>query len=255
MPLKKILSKEDYDKLDDPTKILYNKKDDEKYHLDLEQDDAAELRRAKEHEVDARKKAEGDLATATAALKIFTDAEQVAKKQKADGKDDVLKKAGDIDALETSWKAKLDAQKVESDKRIASLESSYTLDVVDARAKALAGSVSESPELLLPHIRSRFSVDFTGAAPVVRILDGEGKISALTPEDLQKEVVNDKRYAAIITGSKASGGGAKGGDGGGAAKKFGEMNAVERKTLHDQNPGEYDRQIAAERASPSTLTI
>ena len=41
MALKKILSSEDYDKLDDVTKILYNKKEDDKFHLDLEQDDAA----------------------------------------------------------------------------------------------------------------------------------------------------------------------------------------------------------------------
>ncbi len=255
MALKKILSQEDYDKLDDPTKILYNKKDDDKFHLDLEQDDAVELRRAKEHEVEARKKAEGELATAATALKVFTDAEEAAKKKKDVGKDDALKKAGDIEALEASWHAKLDKQMEESDKVIAGLKSAYTLDVVDARAKTLAGAVSESPELLLPHIRSRFSVDFTGDAPVVRILDPEGKISALTPEDLQKEVVNDKRYAAIITGSKASGGGAKGGEGGGAAKKFGEMNAVERKTLREENPGEYDRQIAAEKAAPTTLAI
>ncbi len=255
MALKKILSQEDYDKLDNPTKILYDKKDDDKYHLDLEKDDAAELRRAKDHEVEARKKAEGELATTTAALKVFTDAEEANKKKKADAKDDGLKKAGDVEALEASWQAKLNKQTEESDKVIASLKSAYTLDVVDARAKTLASAVSESPELLLPHIRSRFSVDFTGDAPVVRILDEEGKISALTSEDLQKEVVNDKRYAAIITGSKASGGGAKGGDGGGATKKFGEMNAVERKTLRDENPGEYDRQVAAEKAAPTTLAI
>ncbi len=255
MALKKILTQAEYDKLDDPTKILYNKKDDDKFHLDLAEDDAAELRRAKEHEVEARKKAEGDLATAAAALKVFTDAEAEAKKKKASGKDDDLKKAGDIEALEASWQAKLKAQTEESDKRIANLQAAYTKDVVDARANTLAASVSESPELLLPHIRSRFSVDFAGDAPVVRILDGEGKISAFTSDDLQKEVVNDKRYAAIITGSKASGGGAKGGDGSGAAKKFSEMNPNERKTLRDENPGEYDRQIAAEKAAPTTLAI
>jgi hypothetical protein len=255
MALKKILSQEDYNKLDDVTKILYNKKEDDKFHLDLEQDDAAELRRAKEHEVEARKKAEADLAAAQAALKAFTDAEDAAKQKKEANKDDAARKAGDIETLEASWQAKFDKLQADSDLRLKNLQNAYTADVVDARAKTLASSVSEAPDLLLPHIRSRFSVDFEGDAPAVRILDGDGKISALTPEDLQKEVVNDKRYAAIITGSKASGGGAKGGEGGGAAKEFAKMNPNERKTLRDENPGEYDRQIAAERAAPSTLNI
>jgi hypothetical protein len=53
---------------------------------------------------------------------------------------------------------------------------------------------------------------------VTVVKDSEGKPSALTVDELKKEIMADAAFAPLIVGSKATGGGASGGKGGGAAK-------------------------------------
>lgn len=235
MALKKILSEEDFNKLSDALKELYSKGSDDKYHLDLDDDDAGALKRAKEHEKTARQEAEKKLREAEKELEDIRAKEAAEREKKA-------REGGDLEALENSYKEQIKKLKADHKAEIATFRQHYTEDLVDQRAAAFAAEVSTAPDLLLPHIRNRFSVDFTGERPTVRVLDGEGKVSALTMEDLKKEVVNSERFAPIITGSKASGGGAAGGSkGGGAAKKFNEMTSGELKELRQSDPGAYDR--------------
>jgi hypothetical protein len=77
----------------------------------------------------------------------------------------------------------------------------------------MANEISVAPDLLLPHIKSRLTTELVDGEYVTRVLDREGKPSAHSIEELQKDVMQDKRYSAIIKGSKASGGGASGGTG------------------------------------------
>lgn len=237
--IKKLLEKDAYEALSDEMKDLYSEGADKKFHLDMEDDDAAALKSAKEHEKEKRLAAEKRARDAEAAVKKAED--RLAELGDADHR-----KAGDIDALDASWKKKFEAAQTESDEKLKKLQDAYTKDVVESQAKALASDISTAPELLLPHIRSRFSVEFGDDGPSVKILDADGKISALTSDDLRKEVVNNTAFAPIITGSKAKGSGAPGSDGGGAPKKFAEMNPQERAKLRQENPGEYERLHAAE---------
>ena len=64
MKLKKILTS--VDGLDASIAALYEKREDGKFHLLLEDDDGAELKRAKEHEVGLRKIAEQERDAAVA---------------------------------------------------------------------------------------------------------------------------------------------------------------------------------------------
>ena len=72
----------------------------------------------------------------------------------------------------------------------------------------MAAEISTSPSLLLPHIKARLQADLDGDAPATKVLDRDGKPSAMTVADLSKEFVDNKDFAAIIRATKASGGGA-----------------------------------------------
>ncbi len=104
--------------------------------------------------------------------------------------------------------------------RIQALEAHVTKTMVDGEALAMATRLSaKSPRLLLPHIKARMKIEYgTDGAPVTRILDKDGNISASTAADLEKEFLTNKDFSTVVTGSKASGGSAQGGRGGGSAE-------------------------------------
>jgi len=192
MALKKKLTKEEYEKLSDAIKSEYVT-DGEGYKLDIEGDeDTGALKRAKDREAQLRRDAE----------KALKDAQD---KLDALSSDDARKK-GDIETLEKSWQKKIDDAKVESEAVINKFKTHTQKNLVDNVASSLAHKLTKSPSLLMPHIKSRLVADFDGEEPVTRILGTDGKISAMTLEDLEKEFVANKDFSVIITGSQASGG-------------------------------------------------
>lgn len=121
---------------------------------------------------------------------------------------------GDVEKLEGSWKEKVAKITAElTTERDGALKTLQTL-LVDNVAREIATKISTAPDLILPHVKARLTTEKTSEGYVTRVLDADGKPSALTVEELQKALSTDKRFAAIIIGSKASGGGANGGDGG-----------------------------------------
>ena len=115
------------------------------------------------------------------------------------------------EALEKSWKEKNDKLSTESQAQINKLKASTEKHLRVGNARAIAAKISNAPELLYPHLVSRMTVDYDGDEPKLRILDAEGKPSAMTIDELSAEFVANKNYAAIMVASKASGGGAPGG--------------------------------------------
>lgn len=192
MALKKKLTKEEYDKLSDAFKAEYMT-DGDGYKLDLSDDeDTGPLKRALERE-------KANSATSKKRL-----AEVEAELEKLNESD--ARKRGDIATLEKQWEKKVTETKAEYDTRIAKLTGHVTKSLVDNVASSLAHKISKSPSLLMPHIKSRLVADFEGDEPVTRILGADGKVSAMTLDDLEKEFVANKDFSVIITGSKASGG-------------------------------------------------
>lgn len=197
MALKKKINKEAYDKLDDGIKELYNEKDGE-YILDVEgkdnEDAIDELRRAKEREAqeakDLRKKLKE---TETKLAEI--------------GGDDARKR-GDIEALEKSWKEKYERREQELMQDIEKRNGFIQQTLKEERATNLAQKISNAPGLMKRVLQDRLTVDMDGDTPTLKVLDKEGKPSAATLADLEKEIVADKEFATIVIGSKASGGGA-----------------------------------------------
>ena len=232
MALKKKLTKEEYSKLSDHIKAEYIE-DGDGFRLDIDGDeDAGALKRAKDREAQLRRDAEAKLREAQEELDRING-------------DDARKK-GDIATLEKSWQKKLEDQKAEYEGKLGKLTSHTKTQLVDNVAQQIASKISNAPALLLPHIKARLAADFEGDTPVTRILDKDGKPSAMTVEELSAEFVANKDFSAIITASKASGGAGKpsNSNGGGAPN-----NSDKPADLASMNPAQLAEHIKASKAT------
>lgn len=198
MALKRKITKDEFDALNESFKAEYKKASDgwDGYYLDVDgDDDNSALKRAKDREAQLRKDAE-------------KKASELQERLDSLEGDDARKK-GDIATLEKSWQSKIDAQKTEYETKLSKLNSHVTKSLVDSVAATIASKISNAPALILPHIKARLTADFEGDEPKTRILDKEGRPSALTVQELEKEFVENKDFSAIIIASKASGGAGK----------------------------------------------
>lgn len=160
---------------------------------------------------------------------------------------------GDVDALEASWKGKLTKTTEEKDAEIARLNSGLHNLLVGNVARDLAGRVvakPESSELVLPHITRRLRVEVVDGEPVTRVLDKNGQPSAMTLDELEREVLESPTFAPIVKGTGASGGNARGGNSGNpGAKKFSEMNEAERTEYARKDPAGFRKALADSRSA------
>lgn len=172
-------------------------------------------------------------------------AEEAARK----AAEEAARQSGDVGALEKSWQEKLAAREAELSQSISQRDAQLQTLLVDNVAQALANelAVSGSAPLLLPHIARRLKVEFVDGTPITRVLDASGKPSAATVDELKKEFIDNKAFAPVIVGSRASGGGAAGAGGGGGAgtKKFKDLTEAERVALYRESPEKYEAYKAA----------
>lgn len=233
MSLKRKITKAEYDKLHDAIKVEY-KVEGEEFVLDAEGfEDTGALKRAKDREKELRTEAETALATANGELKILRDAK------------------GDIVLLEKSWKQKLTEAQETHAKEVTRLNNFLNKSLVDSVAQKIATDVAgDNADILVPHVKTRLSANLEGDQALTRVLDKDGKPSAMSTDELTKEFRENKRFAPIVLQSKASGGGAAGGGGNGGVggagtgqKKFSELNDQERTTLFNTNRPEFDRLV------------
>lgn len=189
-----------------------------------------------------------ELLDETKAAKTAKREAEEAKQREADA---ILAKSGDVEALKTSWEQKHAKTVSDNQSVIDSLKAQVHGLTVGATAAQLAGelAVEGSSDLLRRLLLPRLSVDERDGQPIVQVLDAFGKPSALTVEELKNELRNDKAFAPLIAGSKATGGGAAGGQGGGAAKKASEYTSDELTNLYRTDRATYDR-IIADRNKP-----
>lgn len=192
MALKKNLTKTEFDALPDVLKAEY-KQNGEGYSLDVDgEEDVGALKRAKEHEKEEKKKAKAEA--------------DEAKRLLAEKEEELARKTGNVEDLDKSWQAKLATKESEMKAEKEKLAKQVQTLLVDNVAISLANELSKtSAKVLLPHITPRLTVDMDGDKPTTRILDAEGKISALTLDDLKKEFRDNKDFSAIITQTNASG--------------------------------------------------
>lgn len=242
MALKKIVSEEDFKKLEEAQQKLYAKKQDGKYHLELEEDDGEELKRAKEHEKKKRQEAEQRAEAAEAKLKEQEDARKEAE-------DKAAREKGDVTALEKSWKEKAEKDVAAEAQKRTRAENALKRQLVDNVAHKIAAEISTAPTLLVEVIKKRLAVEIPtdeDSDPITRVLDASGRPSAMSLADLKQEFVDNAEYAAIIKASSASGGGATSQRQGGGAptkKSLKEMTATEEAIFANEHPDEYKKLI------------
>lgn len=144
---------------------------------------------------------EEKIETAKAAKKALAEAEKI--------KLEAAKKGGNIEELEKSWQAKLEARETELAAKLEAKDKWIQELTVNSIAQGLANelAISGSSEVLLPHIVKRLMVEDQDGKPVTRVVDANGKPSALTIKELAEEFKNNKSFAPLIVGTKATGAG------------------------------------------------
>lgn len=139
--------------------------------------------------------------------------------------------SGDFKTVEDDYKRKIkeleDANKKAAKEREDSIKGEAVNKQVDELAKLFV-----SPALAKSFIKSRLTAELVDGAPIVRVLDANGKPSAASVEDLKKEYLTNAELKSSLVASKGSGGGsglpnAGGGSGAvdDASNKFDAANA------------------------------
>lgn len=213
MPVKRKISKADYEALSDDRKADYKENPSRRgeYVLDMDDSDnplltALETTKAEKQAL-ADKVAELDAKIA-----------ELENKKNPTKKDD--KDLADLEALRTSYEKKISDMTTANTNALSAKDAYIKKVLADSAAADIAGKISKVPKLLARAIRERLDVDFTGAEPKLQVLDSDGKPSAYTLDDLSKEFVANPDYADIIIGSKATGGNSGGGGGAGNPANF-----------------------------------
>lgn len=185
------------------------------YELDLSKiEDVGGLKAAKDRERDAHNATKTRIAELE---KTYNDTVAELTQFQDLAKNNVPK--ANFDALEASYKTKIDNLLKERTASEGKLKGALDKLLVDSEANRLASEISTSPVLLAPVIRARLvaEIDSEGKG-LTRILDGTGKPSALTFDDLKKEILANRDYAPILKASQSSGSGAPGGAAGSGAQ-------------------------------------
>jgi len=158
-----------------------------------------------------------------------------AKKSAEKAAQDAAKKSGDVEALEKSWQEKLASEVSSRDKQISDYQSMVKGLTVGSEASRIAAELAlpGSADVLLPHISGRMTVEVKDGVASIRVLDKNGKPSALSVDDLKNEITANAAFAPLLVGSKASGSGPIGGKGGSAS-----VQVVKRAALDQMSPAQ-----------------
>lgn len=202
MALKKKIDEETFKALPKDVQTNYTKSGDN-YILDLEGDDAEELKRGKDRANEEAKEAKK--AQKAAEKKLAELEEQIGD---GDKEKDIAKLTKAFDAKLKVATDAMEAAKKESVDKIAARDALTKKSMIDAASKEIATKISTMPTIMARFLADRLSVEISeeGEAALV-VLDAKGKASSLTIEQLQKEFSTNKEYAGMIIGSKASGSG------------------------------------------------
>lgn len=234
MALKKQITKAEYDALASAFQAEY-KASGENFVLDIEGDDGIDWKKKREIEAEHRRNAERERDTA---------------REEADNLRRGAIPKNDVEALENSWKTKVETTKTELQAQIAERDITINNLTVDTVAKDVA-SIFLAPALAVPMIRSRLKSEISNGVATTRVLDKNGQLSAMSVDDLKNEFKADAAYAPVLVGGKGSGagGGKEDGKGAGGEKKLKDMNDAERAEWVKRDPDGFRKAVAADKLS------
>ena len=212
-------------------------------------EDVTALKSAKEHEKNLRVATERERDEARDRVATLTTERDSAITERDNA---IAAKGQDVNALEASWQQKLADAEAKGAAAVAELTSEVERLLVTNTAVSMAATISTVPELVQDVIAKRLKVE-KGADGryFTRVLDEQGQPSAKTVDELQQELLANKKYSAIIISGKGSGGGAGETPPGGGAdgKKWLDYSDAELVQLRKDDPEAYDRLKAAHYAA------
>ncbi len=239
---KRKISKAEFDAFtgDDAWKKNLYKADGNDYKLvEVEQDNTAAEQAIRDKET-----AEANLATLqTTVSGLQTELADLRKdKKKEDKKNDKRPQ----DEIIADLEAQVEAAKNDGDGKAKALEQQLKDALKLSHAQEIAKHFMT--DLIMPEIMARMDIDLTDGKNKL-IITKDGKASAMSLEDLKKEMLANPKHKGIIKASDASGGGAGldglPSDGKGGTKSFADMSEAERTSLYKTNPTEFRRLSAA----------
>lgn len=163
------------------------------------------------------------------------------------------RKQGDIDALERQWAKEKETAVNEVTAKLEKANGFIKQSLLESAAASLSEKISTSPSIIRPHIERRLQVDIDGDKPSVKVLDKDGKVSALTVEKLGEEFVANKDFSSIIRVTQASGGAGSPSPNGGAgnnplAKPIGQQGADQPVDLSKLTAQQLAEHVTAKKA-------
>lgn len=191
-----------------------------------------------------QKELSGIKANRDALLEEKKEQQRIASEAEAERKrltEEQARKSGDLEAIENSWREKLNNTETELKSKYDSAQKRIHELTVGRTAQELAGKIAKphAQRLIAREINERLTLDENGN---VRVLDSQGKPSAMTVSELEAEFCSDATYQDIIIINNSTGGGATGGGfGGGAGKEAKDYSPEERLDLLNKNPALFNQ--------------
>lgn len=153
-----------------------------------------------------------------------------------------------IEKIKADHQAELDKIRADREAEQKANKEARNAGLKKETAEAFANDHFTIPGLMVDQFAKRLSIEEVDGTPVVRVLDAEGKASALSLDELKKEFLDNKDYSTIIKANTGSGGGAdkSGGGGGASQKKIAEMTAKEEADFERDDPEGYTAALESE---------
>lgn len=183
------ITKAEYDALPEALKALYKVSGDG-YE--------STFKTAEEHELEIRGLKDNNAALLLEKKQAKEQAENEARERQRIA-DEAAAKTGNVEALRTSYEAKLKALGEKSESTISGLKKTVSDLTVGTTAKDLSAKLFGKNAGIAGHIvASRLALEEQDGKHVVRVLGTDGKPSAATLEDLEKEIRGNKDYASVL---------------------------------------------------------
>lgn len=183
MKLKRKISKDEHEKLADGLKEVYVESNGD-YIIDMEDTGFEQLK--------AEKKALQDK------LNELEVKEKEAEAEKARRKEEQQKKDGKWEELNKSYAEKIEKLEKDAVEQKANYERQIGKNIIDREVDRICNEIATSPALLRPHVASRFDVEFGNGEAKLYIKDVDGKRSAMTVKELEKSLIDNADFSAII---------------------------------------------------------
>lgn len=164
----------------------------------------------------------GETKAAKAKAKEEAEAARIASEE-------VARKSGDVSALDKSWQEKHAKTEADYGEKLAAKDKQLQAVLVDSVAQKAAMDIAvdaECAELLADKLRGSLGLAEVDGKMQTVVLDADGKRSAITVDELKKQLV--AKYPRLVKGNPAGGAGGMPQPAGGAGGSTNSGSMVDR---------------------------